>query len=1458
MNASCFLVGLLSSNPNPDYPLALTNTDVNGNFSFQDIPNNVNTRYNICIYTSAKYTPNNYEVMTIIRGGTGWNDVYSYYQEITLPNYSDYYDAGGLNVPNDPTIKAAWWIKNDLSLGFVSQPTQSPSSFIAEWTYGQNAYINGVLAGGYYSSPHIVIGTANETSGVVLHEMGHNIQDNFYNVGITNLTCNHSPGHNIYQSCYSGRAWGEGWAEFWRDYVSQTYNLEALRFENNSTGDSGDSVVARVAGALWDIYDSVNDGYDQFNGGIGFIWSTLDANDDQSFQSFWNHLKGNYGSDFASQAPSARALYQNTIIYPEFGYHVTTTTTGGNGNVTLTPTGGYYANNTIITVNAIPNTGYHFNYWGGDISGVSSPTTVFVNGDKNIVAHFAPNTYTLTISSGSGGTVTTPGIGTFGPYNSGSQVNIVASPNSGYQFVNWTGNTGAIANPNAANTTITMNGDYSIQANFAPDNVTYYLTTSTSSGGTVTTPGIGTFGPYNQGQNVGIVATSNTGYHFVNWTGNTGTIANVNSANTYITMYGNYFVHANFAPNMYTLTYTSGAGGYISGATPQTVEYGGSGTPVTAVPNTGYHFLQWSDGVMTTTRTDTNVTANLSVTAYFAANTYTLTVSSGSGGTVTTPGVGTFGPYNSGSQVNIVASPNSGYQFVNWTGNTGTIANVNSANTYITMYGAYSIQANFAPDTWSNSVTLTIDYTKLEANTTLSHFPVMLHLSTDAGINSSDLSAIFNTLGTNSKKLAVRDNTTGQQLYVEVEKWDSTNKEAVLWVSRDSWTISSTADTVLTLYYDAAHADNTSFVGETGSAPAQQVWDSNYKAVYHMAGSGNTIADSTVNGNTGTKSATDGPTETNGLVGKAQHFDGVDDSVNGGNGASLNVTSAITIEALINTAGTSGDPRGIIAKGTPWWSPFNGYELDIYSGTIRWAIGNGSAYAETRPAFNTTGIYVNISATFDNADRYLRTYVDGVANTPALTTFTSIGVTGSPLIIGRLFVGDPYLFTGYEDEVRISNTARSAAWIKATYATCQDNLISYTSNTTRSLEITANGGGTVTTPGEGVFGPYTYSHVVNLLATPNTGYHFVNWSGDTGTIADPNAASTTITMNGNYTIQPYFEPSVTLSSGFNFYSTSFTPTNTDPGIVFAGLGNNIISCWYYKADTATWYTWEPGLGGDITAIADGFGYQIDMQTSSTQQVTGSFPTSFPSSRYTVYGPSLWNQVGMTAYHDMTCSQYFGDLYPYIQQMVTIVNGSYVYLDIINNPTIHPGQAFWLLTTTNTRLLSPGSGMNFKMAGIPTTSRISTSDWSADISLRSPSGLKTIVKIGVSQDTSEIDDWAVPPIAPIPGNAQLYISRPEKTNAIDRKLGQNYVKPNKVMAWPLAVWSANSKSVNELTINWDMQQINSLPKEYSLWITDKAGKKLVDMRSTTSYTFQIQSSKNGKETIIDFQIQAQIE
>jgi hypothetical protein len=78
-----------------------------------------------------------------------------------------------------------------------------------------------------------------------------------------------------------------------------------------------------------------------------------------------------------------------------------------------------------------------------------------------------------------------------------------------------------------------------------------------------------------------------------------------------------------------------------------------------------------------------------------------------------------------------------------------------------------------------------------------------------------------------------------------------------------------------------------------------------------------------------------------------------------------------------------------------------------------------------------------------------------------------------------------------------------------------------TSSVQYELSINSTEGGLVITPGEGAFN-YTAGTIVDLVATPDAGYRFVEWTGDEGTIADVDAASTNITVNGNYSITANF------------------------------------------------------------------------------------------------------------------------------------------------------------------------------------------------------------------------------------------------------------------------------------------------------------------------------------------------
>lgn len=407
-----------------------------------------------------------------------------------------------------------------------------------------------------------------------------------------------------------------------------------------------------------------------------------------------------------------------TLIAPVAGcgltqYGVTFSSTDG-GSVT-TPGEGtfYYGFCTEVELIAAPARGYRFIGWSGGsapIVDVTSASTIItsVQGSYKVRANFEEaraERYTLTASSTAGGSVTAPYEGA-STYEEGAVVALVAMPASGYRFVRWTGDVGTVADVTSSSTTVTMEGNYSIRAEFqAIPPALYNLVTFSTGGGWVTTPGEGSY-TYAAGTVVSLVATPAGGYRFVRWTGNIATIGNPNLASTTITMQGNYSITAEFEAiptTQYSLTVYVGAGGVVVTPGPGTFSYP-TGTVVNLVasPAAGYRFAGWTGTVGTvadaeSASTTITMNGNYAVTANFEliqALQYTLTISSEACGSVTEPGAGVFS-YDAGAVVNLVATPTRRYEFAGWTGDVATIADVNSASTTITMYGNYSITANF-------------------------------------------------------------------------------------------------------------------------------------------------------------------------------------------------------------------------------------------------------------------------------------------------------------------------------------------------------------------------------------------------------------------------------------------------------------------------------------------------------------------------------------------------------------------------------------------------------------------------------------------------------------------------------------------------------------------------------------------------------------------------------------------
>jgi len=89
-------------------------------------------------------------------------------------------------------------------------------------------------------------------------------------------------------------------------------------------------------------------------------------------------------------------------------------------------------------------------------------TVVFPAAILPVSSALAAAPYTLTVGSTTGGLGIDPGEGDFPGYAEDETVPLLAVPDAGYQFVNWTGDVSTVDNPNARDTFIVMDGDYFI------------------------------------------------------------------------------------------------------------------------------------------------------------------------------------------------------------------------------------------------------------------------------------------------------------------------------------------------------------------------------------------------------------------------------------------------------------------------------------------------------------------------------------------------------------------------------------------------------------------------------------------------------------------------------------------------------------------------------------------------------------------------------------------------------------------------------------------------------------------------------------------------------------------------------------------------------------------------------------------------------------------------------------
>jgi hypothetical protein len=321
---------------------------------------------------------------------------------------------------------------------------------------------------------------------------------------------------------------------------------------------------------------------------------------------------------------------------------------------------------------------------------------------------------------------------------------------------------------------------------------------------------------------------------------------------------------------------------------------------------------------------------------------------------------------------------------------------------------------------------ITIDHTKVSAD--LTSFPVLI------SITDNDLRTVANggfVQNANGYDLIFMDSTETTQLDHEIESYTASSGAIVMWVRVPS--LSSSVDTVIYAYFGDPTV-TTSQENITG------VWDSNYKAVYHLhenLGTANSLDDSTSNANDATPYTTwhtvVGDLSATGKISGAQSFDGTSDGIRAPASSSLNIAGYLTISAWVKRA-TSSSTGVIIHHGV---GGVGGYTVavGVSPATTNQIKATKFGIADLAggdfPA-DTNWHYLVESG--DSGGTYI--YIDGVKTTLANNAAWLADDVALDVGVGDSSGTDmfPVYFAGSLDEIRISDVVRSDGWISTEYA----------------------------------------------------------------------------------------------------------------------------------------------------------------------------------------------------------------------------------------------------------------------------------------------------------------------------------------------------------------------------------------------------------------------------------------
>ncbi|WP_183577995.1 DUF2341 domain-containing protein [Mucilaginibacter sp. X5P1] len=349
---------------------------------------------------------------------------------------------------------------------------------------------------------------------------------------------------------------------------------------------------------------------------------------------------------------------------------------------------------------------------------------------------------------------------------------------------------------------------------------------------------------------------------------------------------------------------------------------------------------------------------------------------------------------------------------------------------FLTLFLIFSFAVNvysagFTNTTYAYSLPITLQTTSLGITSNQTSFPYLVTIT--------DASLVISTTSCNNKvqfpngpayDFAFVDATAGEVPY-QVVSYNQTAGTLLVWVQVP--TLTHSTNNLLTFYFGSitAPANHT-------TAFYQSTWPSDYQAVYHLdEGSPSASAiDATTHVNAGTQTST---TAVAGKIGSAYSFNGSSSKIVASAPASVGGNFTFSAWVYVNTLQAS---QGIVTDE----NLISGGRLGLYT--------NASAVKAVVEAKTTVLTLSDLLASGGtNLSAGTWYYVQGVCSTVAIITTTqtyvngapdrlstgaSLSITPGPIVIGQDF-GGVNIMNGIIDEVRISNIAKSADWIKAEY-----------------------------------------------------------------------------------------------------------------------------------------------------------------------------------------------------------------------------------------------------------------------------------------------------------------------------------------------------------------------------------------------------------------------------------------